>query len=149
MSFRERTGVAHDDVRRLLERDGLRDLLSGLDFQLYRADATAHAELAEATFGWLAALDDADPERAFERPTIYVREPLAALAARAPDSLFATMLDRDPDADVYPVSDAAEFRFGRTHGETVPVRTRYHDIEFAVPTLEAYVAYGESAFDDG
>lgn len=86
------------------------------------------------------------------------RDPLPDLAESAAGTCFESIREHDPDGeyDAYPVGDGDEqvvFRFDRTHGEAVSVRTRYSSLDVAAPPLDTYEAYSEAAFagelDDG
>lgn len=148
-AFRERTRVSPDTATAAVEADPFADLLARLDYDLYLNDVATGMELAEETYGYLAALDDIDPERDFDHLTLYVTDPLDDLAEAVPDSHFSYVgerLNEDQRTCRLDCGDDASvvLAFGRTHGETLPFTTRYSNVEFALPTVNAYIAYSEA-----
>ncbi|WP_313692574.1 hypothetical protein [Halorarum halobium] len=138
--FETETGVAREQARALVEQEGAADVLAVVDYELYLADLTVEIDVAEETYGYLAALADVDPVRDFSHLTLYVGAELDDLVSRAPDSYFSTVRDHAPDADVYPIGEdpRLDLVFGAGHPDRRTFPTRYGSIDFGLPTMEAY-----------
>lgn len=158
-TFRDRTGMEEDAVRELVAADRFAAVLDHLDFQCYRAGETVEAELAERAVGYLAAPLALDPARDLSHVTFWVPRPLSALADALPGTYFDRLYEHAPDAEVHrlpppadevPADDPAptvRLVFGRSHGETLEVRTPYHDFRVVVPTVRAYEAASAAMLD--
>lgn len=142
----ERSGVDLDQVRALVERDDISRILRSIDYRLWEEQEVVAVEVAEETFGYLAAVHDLDVDRDLEGITLYVEQELEDLADKVPDSYFERLYDgelhdgyRIRGEDTY-----VELYFDRTHGgDRIPVPTFYDNLEVYVPTVEAYIRYSK------
>lgn len=147
--FRADTGVHEEDARTLVEQEGAAHLLRQFDFELYRTDQEATMDIAEETYGFMAALDDIDPVHDFSHITLYVAEDLDELAEDAPDSYFAALEDHDPDAGRYPIGSEPriDLMFGEEHPERRSFATQYSSIDMGAPTMDGYQDHAKAVHD--
>jgi len=147
--FRADTGVPVEDARTLVEQEGVAHLLRQVDFELYRTDQEATMDVAEETYGWMAALDDIDPVHDFSHVTLYVDEDLDELADAAPGSYFATLQDHAPEADRYPIGEdpQVELVFGHAHPDRHDFPSQYGSIDTGMPTMDGYREHADSIHD--
>lgn len=148
--FSADTGVPIDDARALVEQEGVAHLLQQVDFELYRSDQEVTMDVAEETYGFMAALDDIDPVRDFSRVKLYVEEDLDELADGAPDSYFAQLQDHDPDTDRYPIGEdpQVEIVFDEAHPERRSFPTQYSSIDMGMPTMDGYREHAAAVHDE-
>jgi hypothetical protein len=149
--FSAATGVAAGTARALVERDGVAAVLDYVDYEFYLADATGTVDIAEETYGYLAALDDVDPVRDFTHVTLYVERPLDRLVELVPDTYFARLLAHDPDADAYRIGSdpRVDLVFGASHPDRRSFETKYSSLDVGLPTVAAYERHSERVLGAG
>jgi len=133
-------------VRTLVERDDISSILQRIDYELWKAQEPVAIELAEETFGYLAAVHDMDVDRDLTGITLYVDKELEYLADAVPDSYFAKLYD-GKDHDGYRIRGDdcyVELYFDQQHGgERREVPTKYDNLQVYVPTVETYIEYSK------
>lgn len=140
------------DLRRLrsfLEEGPPEDVLRRMDYQLWRADESIAAEVAEQTYGWLAAVPDIEPDYEITILVLYVNRALPDLASTVPDSYFSRLYDGKTHDRYRITADdvAVELCFEMSHGERIEMNT-YHDrIDFFVPTVHSYISHSLDHFE--
>lgn len=149
--FEAATGVAVETARALVERDGVADVLDYVDYEFYLAGETGTVDVAEETYGYLAALDDVDPVRDFTHVTLSVERSLDRLVELVPDTYFASLRERAPEAAVYRIGSEprVDLVFGAGHPDRRSFETRYSSLDVGLPTMDAYERYSERVFEAG
>lgn len=131
-------------VKRLVERDDIASILQRIDYRLWEEQEPVDAELAEETFGYLAAPMRVDFTLDFSGITLYVEQELSYLAEKVPNSYFDRLYDGEPHQGYRITGDDCyvELYFDRTHGgDRIAVSTIYDYLEVYVPTVDAYIEY--------
>jgi hypothetical protein len=148
--LRENSRIDGDRVRYYLENGSPSDVLRRMDYELWEADEDVDMEIARETYGWLATLDDVEPERDFGHIDLYVSRELEDLAESVPDSYFEELYD-GTNHSTYRITTEDGFEidmfFDMTHGDRVEIPTFHDRITVYAPTVDSYVRHSEDDLD--